>query len=48
MARSFENLHAPAGLHIGAVGPEELAMAVACEIIAHHRQYVLKGVKMSA
>lgn len=48
MARSFENLHAPAGLHIGAVGPEELAMAVVCEIIAHHRQYVLKGVKMSA
>jgi xanthine dehydrogenase accessory factor len=44
----FEQLHAPAGLHIGAIGPEEIAMAVICEIIAHHRQYVLQGEKISA
>jgi len=43
----FTRLHAPAGLDIGAVGPEELAMAVVCEIIAHHRQYVLQGAKIS-
>ena len=44
----FEQLHAPAGLHIGAIGPEEIAMAVMCEIIAHHRQYALQGQKISA
>ena len=47
-AIGFEKLHAPAGLHIGAVGPEELAMAVVCEIIAHHRRYVLQGAKIPA
>ena len=44
----FEQLHAPAGLHIGAIGPEEIAMAVICEIIAHHRQYELQGEKIPA
>jgi xanthine dehydrogenase accessory factor len=44
----FARLHAPAGLHIGAVGPEELAMAVICEIIAHHRQYFMQGKKIPA
>ncbi|MGR3344214.1 MAG: XdhC family protein [Paracoccaceae bacterium] len=48
MTHGFTRLHAPAGLHIGAVGPEELAMAVVCEIIAHHRQYVLQGEKIHA
>ena len=48
MTHGFARLHAPAGLHIGAVGPEELAMAVVCEIIAHHRQYVLQGAKIYA
>lgn len=47
-ARGFAKLHAPAGLHIGAVGPEELAMAVVCEIISHHRQYAVQGQKISA
>ncbi|MGR3290325.1 MAG: XdhC family protein [Paracoccaceae bacterium] len=44
----FEKLHAPAGLDIGAVGPEELAMAVMCEVIAHNRQGVLQEVIISA
>lgn len=48
LGRGFAKLHAPAGLHIGAVGPEELAMAVMCEIIAHHRQYLMQGKKISA
>jgi xanthine dehydrogenase accessory factor len=48
IGHGFARLHAPAGLHIGAVGPEELALAVVCEIIAHHRQHVLQGVKISA
>ncbi|MBL4725106.1 MAG: XdhC family protein [Rhizobiaceae bacterium] len=43
----FANLHAPAGLHIGAIGPEEIAMAVMCEILAHHRQFVVKGKEIS-
>lgn len=47
-AQGFAKLHAPAGLHIGAVGPEELAMAVVCEIISYHRQYALQGAKITA
>ena len=35
---SFEELHAPAGLDIGAVEPEEIAMAVVGEMIACRRQ----------
>jgi len=34
---SFETLHAPAGLNIGAIGPEEIGLSVICEIIAYHR-----------
>ena len=48
MRHGFEQLHAPAGLNIGAIGPEEIAMAVMCEMIAHHRQYVLQGQKIPA
>ncbi len=47
-SHGFARLHAPAGLNIGAVGPEELAMAVTSEIIAHHRQYLMQGNKISA
>ena len=31
-------LHAPAGLHIGAIEPEEIALSVATEIVAHQRR----------
>jgi len=47
MTTSFSDLHAPAGLHIGAIGPEEIAMAVMCEILAHHRQFVVQGKEIS-
>lgn len=35
--QSFETLHAPAGLNIGAISPEEIGLSVVCEIIAYHR-----------
>lgn len=47
-SHGFARLHAPAGLNIGAVGPEELAMAVISEIIAYHRQYSMQGKKITA
>ncbi|MEP4191833.1 MAG: XdhC family protein, partial [Sneathiella sp.] len=34
---AFEELHAPAGLNIGAIEPEEIGLAVVCEIIAKWR-----------
>lgn len=43
----FGDLHAPAGLNIGAIGPEEIAMAVMCEILAHHRQFAVLGEEIS-
>ncbi|MHB1104181.1 MAG: XdhC family protein [Devosia sp.] len=37
LAPAFAALHAPAGLDIGAEGPEEIALSVLAEIVAHHR-----------
>jgi len=37
-AEAFERLHAPMGLEIGAVTPEEIAVAVVAEMIAVRRQ----------
>ncbi|MEO1248457.1 MAG: XdhC family protein [Pseudomonadota bacterium] len=37
LAPSFKTLHAPAGLNIGAIEPEEIAVAVAAEIVAFRR-----------
>ncbi len=34
---SMADLHAPAGLHIGAIEPEEIALSVMSEIVARHR-----------
>ena len=34
---AFERLHAPMGLDIGAVSPEEIAISVAAEMIAVRR-----------
>jgi len=34
----FETLHAPAGLDIGAIEPEEIALAVVAEIVAERRK----------
>ena len=39
----FEALHAPAGLDIGAIGPEEIALAVVTEIVAERRRKTLSG-----
>lgn len=36
-AAMFSNLYAPAGLEIGAVSPEEIALAIIGEMVAHHR-----------
>jgi xanthine dehydrogenase accessory factor len=37
-AEAFERLHAPMGLEIGAVTPEEIAVSVVAEMIAVRRQ----------
>jgi len=37
LAPAFAALHAPAGLAIGAEGPEEIALSVFAEIVAHRR-----------
>lgn len=34
----FSDLYAPAGLDIGAVSPEEIALAIMSEMVAHHRK----------
>jgi len=36
-ARLFERVHAPIGLDIGAVTPEEIAVSITAELIAHRR-----------
>jgi len=36
-AEAFEHLHAPMGLEIGAISPEEIAISVAAEMIAARR-----------
>jgi len=33
----FDSLHAPAGLDIGAITPEEIALSILTEMIAHRR-----------
>lgn len=38
LSGAFGVLHAPAGLDIGAIEPEEIAVAVAAEIVAHRRR----------
>jgi xanthine dehydrogenase accessory factor len=35
--QAFERIHAPMGLDIGAVSPEEIAISVAAEMIAVRR-----------
>jgi xanthine dehydrogenase accessory factor len=37
-AQLFERVHAPVGLDIGAVTPEEIAVAITAELIAHRRR----------
>jgi len=37
-AELFKRLHAPVGLDIGAVTPEEIAVAIAAELIAERRR----------
>ena len=37
-AEKFANIHAPVGLEIGAVTPEEIAVAIVAEMIAVRRQ----------
>jgi xanthine dehydrogenase accessory factor len=37
-ARLFENVHAPIGLDIGAVTPEEIAISITAELIANRRR----------
>ena len=37
-AEKFANVHAPVGLEIGAVTPEEIAVAIVAEMIAVRRQ----------
>ena len=39
-AEKFANIHAPVGLEIGAVTPEEIAVAIVAEMIAVRRQVV--------
>lgn len=34
----FANLYAPAGLNIGAITPEEIALAIISEMVAHYRK----------
>ena len=36
-AERFKRVHAPVGLDIGAVTPEEIAVAITAELIAHRR-----------
>jgi xanthine dehydrogenase accessory factor len=36
-AEQLKNIHAPIGLDIGAVSPEEVALAIMAEIVAHRR-----------
>jgi xanthine dehydrogenase accessory factor len=36
-AEKFANVHAPVGLEIGAVTPEEIAVAIVAEMIAERR-----------
>lgn len=36
---AFDQLYAPAGLHIGAIEPEEIGLAVIAEIVAHRRRH---------
>jgi xanthine dehydrogenase accessory factor len=39
----LKTVHAPIGLDIGARGPEEIAVSIAAELIAHRRRAYLKG-----
>jgi xanthine dehydrogenase accessory factor len=39
-AEKFSNIHAPVGLEIGAVTPEEIAIAIVAEMIAIRRHIV--------
>ncbi len=39
-AERLEALKAPAGLNLGAITPEEIALSILSEIVAHHRQGV--------
>ncbi|MGC1346445.1 MAG: XdhC family protein, partial [Methyloceanibacter sp.] len=43
LAPAFAALHAPAGLDIGAEGPEEIALSIFAEIVAHRRLGVARG-----
>jgi xanthine dehydrogenase accessory factor len=36
-ARRLDTLRAPAGLDIGAIGPEEIALSIVAEIVAFRR-----------
>ncbi len=38
LSQSFAELYAPAGIHIGAIEPEEIGLAVVSEIVAHRRK----------
>lgn len=42
-ASKFENVHAPIGLEIGAVTPEEIAVAIVAEMIATRRKVDVAG-----
>ena len=39
LAEPLKSLHAPAGLDIGAIEPEEIAVSVMSEIVAHRRRH---------
>ncbi|HVR72738.1 MAG TPA: XdhC/CoxI family protein [Planctomycetota bacterium] len=40
---SLERVHCPIGLDIGARSPEEIALAIAAELVAHRRRAYIKG-----
>ena len=46
-ASKFENIHAPVGLEIGAVTPEEIAVAIVAEMIAVRRKVDVGGLSKS-
>jgi len=44
LAATLKDLHAPAGLDIGAIEPEEIAVSVMSEVVAHRRRGTTKVV----